>query len=252
MSFRYVALGDSQSEGLGDTPWPDGTPRGWTDRLAGYLSAQHEDFEYANLAVRGLRAHEVRRSQLRAAKQLQPDLVTITAGMNDMLRPRLDEPRLRADLTALVSELTAQGAQVLLLPLPDVRDVMPVARLITGRILSLNTVIGDLAEEYGAVAVSDPDGVVFQDRRAWSPDLLHLSPLGHERLAMAAADALGLPGFTEWGSPLTGPSLPVGLRQDLTWWATYVGPWLTRRLRGKSSAQGRVAKRPEPLPLGAV
>ena len=52
MSFRYVALGDSQSEGLGDTPWPDGTPRGWTDRLAGYLSAQHEDFEYANLAVR--------------------------------------------------------------------------------------------------------------------------------------------------------------------------------------------------------
>lgn len=50
---RYVALGDSQTEGVGDEPHPDGTPRGWADRFAERLATVQPDLRYANLAVRG-------------------------------------------------------------------------------------------------------------------------------------------------------------------------------------------------------
>jgi lysophospholipase L1-like esterase len=51
---RYVALGDSFTEGIGD-PEPEsvGGNRGWADRLAEVLSDGQPDFSYANLAVRG-------------------------------------------------------------------------------------------------------------------------------------------------------------------------------------------------------
>lgn len=49
---RYVALGDSQTEGLND---PDGRGgfRGWADRFAVLLLATSPHLQYANLAVRG-------------------------------------------------------------------------------------------------------------------------------------------------------------------------------------------------------
>lgn len=84
--LRYVAIGDSLSEGIGDEPWPNGTPRGWTDRLAELLAGHLGGVEYANLAVRGLRAHEVLATQVEPALAMAPDVVTLTAGMNDLLR----------------------------------------------------------------------------------------------------------------------------------------------------------------------
>ena len=62
---RYVAIGDSTVEGLED-PGPGGVYVGWADRLAHHLSAVHPDLTYANLAIRGLTAREVRQTQLSA------------------------------------------------------------------------------------------------------------------------------------------------------------------------------------------
>ncbi|WP_420823560.1 hypothetical protein [Streptosporangium subroseum] len=36
---------------------------------------------------------------------------------------------------------------------------------------------------------------------------------------------------------------------ELRWAAAFLGPWLGRRLRGRSSGDGRTAKRPDLLPL---
>ncbi|MCW4602968.1 SGNH/GDSL hydrolase family protein [Janibacter hoylei] len=107
--LRYVAIGDSLSEGIGDEPWPDGTPRGWTDRLAELLAAHHGEVDYANLAVRGLRAHEVLATQVEAALAMEPDVVTLTAGMNDLLRPRFEADAIRATLASIVAPFTAKG-----------------------------------------------------------------------------------------------------------------------------------------------
>lgn len=126
--MRYVAMGDSISEGVGDTPWPDGSAQGWTDRLAVLLDEQHGSVEYANLAVRGYQAGQVRDRQLAAALALAPDVVTITAGMNDILRPRVDFDELTAILSELVVSFTASGAQVLLVPVPDVTGISPAGK----------------------------------------------------------------------------------------------------------------------------
>src|SRR4051812_28591282 len=69
---RYVAFGDSASEGLED-PSPDGRGyRGWADRLAERLAALEPDFAYANLAVRGRKVGRIRDEQLPAALALEP------------------------------------------------------------------------------------------------------------------------------------------------------------------------------------
>ncbi|HWK27230.1 MAG TPA: SGNH/GDSL hydrolase family protein, partial [Solirubrobacter sp.] len=67
MSYRrFVALGDSTTEGLMD-PLPDGSGfRGWADRLAELLALREPDLRYANLAVRGKLAWQVRADQLDA------------------------------------------------------------------------------------------------------------------------------------------------------------------------------------------
>jgi hypothetical protein len=59
---RYVAVGDSQIEGLQDYR-DDGMPRGWADCFAESPSTMNPGLLYANLAVRGKRTLEVGREQ---------------------------------------------------------------------------------------------------------------------------------------------------------------------------------------------
>lgn len=246
--LRYVAIGDSLSEGVGDDPWPDGALRGWTDRLAGLLAAHHGDagreVHYANLAVRGYRSHQVAATQLEAAVAIDPDVVTLTAGMNDILRPRLDLDALHATLVELVAPFQGRAGLVIV-PIPDIRRVMPVARLFESRRRALNEIYRDLSTRYGVLPIAETTGSVFEDPRAWAEDRLHQSALGHERLALAAAAQLGLPGE---GDPAAVPAGVVpawSWRAEAAWVRAHGTPWVGRRLRGESSGDGRVAKRPD-------
>jgi hypothetical protein len=90
----------------------------------------------------------------------------------------------------------------------------------------------------------------------WSADRLHAGPLGHTRIAAAVAHALGLPGSDDtWTLPLPaeGTDIPVWrtVGAELRWAGTFLGPWVGRRLRGRSSGDGRQAKRPALLPVAA-
>ena len=88
---RYVALGDSFTEGIGDPePRSPGGHRGWADRVAEVLSSQTDDFAYANLAVRGKLIKQILDEQVEPALALRPDLITISAGGNDVIRPGTD------------------------------------------------------------------------------------------------------------------------------------------------------------------
>ena len=84
--LRYVAMGDSQTEGVGDGDDVTGL-RGWADRLAERLAIGNPGLQYANLAVRGRLAAQVHTEQLGPALALRPDLATVFAGVNDLLRP---------------------------------------------------------------------------------------------------------------------------------------------------------------------
>ncbi|MFD9442820.1 SGNH/GDSL hydrolase family protein [Streptomyces sp. NPDC060006] len=250
--LRYVALGDSQTEGLGDGDDVTGL-RGCADRFAEELAKGSPDVLYANLAVRGRLAGQVRAEQLPPALALRPDVATVVAGMNDLLRPRFDADEVAGHLEAMFAALTGQGARVATVTFPDVGRLTPLARPLGRRVLALNSRIREAAGRHGVVIADMSAHEVVTDPRLWSPDRLHASPLGHARIAAAVAHAFGLPGGDEaWTLPLPpDASVPTRLRvvgAELRWVGGFLGPWLLRRVQGRSSGDGRQAKRPELLP----
>jgi len=71
-AIRYVAIGDSFTEGMGDE-LPDGRVRGWADLVAqGWADGTGEQIEYANLAIRGKLIAPIVEQQLEPALALKP------------------------------------------------------------------------------------------------------------------------------------------------------------------------------------
>lgn len=244
---RYVAIGDSTTEGLDD---PDGRGgyRGWADRLAQRLADVAGEIEYANLAVRGLVTREIRERQLGPALALRPDVTTVVAGMNDLLRPDFDLPALEADLLAMHRAFVAQGAIVLTFTLPNLRQVMPLSVLFDRRRQAYNQLVRDVCRRSGARLVDVDRHAVGADPRLWSEDRLHANSEGHARMAEGLAQALGLPGAgDDWSSPL--PVLPPPtwterMRAEASWSRRYLLPWVARHLQRRSSGDGLTPKRP--------
>ncbi|MFD3469829.1 SGNH/GDSL hydrolase family protein [Streptomyces sp. NPDC058682] len=253
--LRYVALGDSQTEGLGDGDDSVGL-RGFADRFAEHLTAVNPGLQYANLAVRGRLAGQVRAEQLGPALALRPDLATVVAGVNDVLRPRFDAAEVAGHLEEMFAALTAAGAHVATVTFPDLSVLVPLARPAAPRIADLNDRIRAAAARHGVAVAETARPAAVTDPRMWTDDRLHASPIGHERIAAALAHAVGLPGSDDtWTHPL--PPRPTApgdstVAAELRWAAAFLGPWLGRRLRGRSSGDGRTAKRPALLPLASA
>ncbi|WP_370949890.1 SGNH/GDSL hydrolase family protein [Amycolatopsis sp. cg5] len=247
---RYVALGDSQTEGVGDGDDVSGL-RGWADRLAERVSDGNPGFQYANLAVRGRLSGEVRAEQLEDALALRPDLATVVAGVNDLLRPRFDAAEVAGHLEAMFAALTESGARVATVTFPDITRIIPLARPVRGRIHDLNDRIRAASARHGVAVAEIALHSAVADRRFWAEDRLHCSPPGHALIADAVADALSLPGSDDsWTRHPAAVSAPAfSLAAELGWAATFLGPWLGRRLRGQSSGDERTAKRPALSPI---
>src|SRR3954462_12875738 len=246
MSYRrFVALGDSTTEGLMD-PLPDGSGfRGWADRLAELLAAVEPDLRYANLAVRGKLAREVREAQLEPALALNPDLVSLLAGLNDMLRRNVDVAAVTSELDGMVARLRDAGADVLLFTLPDPVPINPLAKPATARVARLNDAIREISARRGPFLVELDRHGVSSDRRLWSEDRLHPNAEGHRRIAAAAAHAMGLPDTDlSWTDAFPAASAPRSRAPHAVWFGRYFTPWLIRRWRARSSGDGRMAKRP--------
>jgi lysophospholipase L1-like esterase len=245
---RYVALGDSTTEGL-DDPRPDGGYRGWADRLAERLAQANPALLYANLAVRGRTIAQVHEEQLGPALALEPDFATVVAGLNDLLRRRCDPDAVAGHLEGMLGALRDGGATVATFTFPDLSSVVPLARIVRPRLIAYNEAIRAIGASGGAIVVDIAAEPVASDPRLWSVDRLHASTLGHERIAAAVCEALGLDhAGRSWAEPLpaAGRRRPHALvAAELVWAQRYFGPWVMRRIRGRSSGDGRFAKRPE-------
>lgn len=253
---RYVAIGDSSTEGLDD---PDGAGgfRGWANRLADHVARAQGGLLYANLAVRGRRTRQVLHEQLQPALAMKPDLATLFAGTNDVVRRTCDIAAVGADLEQMQRALIAQGATVLTFTLPDLSDLMPLAGLVapglSQRVSALNGELRRASSASGALLVDLALHPVASDPRLWSDDRLHANALGHERIAAALAHAVGLPGFgEEWQAQLPGTAgrtVTGRVSSEVLWWRRHLLPWLWRHAQGRSSGDGRSAKRPELAPV---
>ena len=191
--LRYVALGDSQTEGVGDGDDVRGL-RGWADRLAESLQKVRPDLIYVNLARRGLKTKEVRETQLRAALEAEPDLASVLSGMNDLLDPAFDPRRYRAELDAIVGPLTEQGALVLTATFPDITAFSPLPARLTARVRDRMQQASEMVREVSArhdTLCMDADTLPEPlEREIISVDRLHPSPRGHVFIAQLFAKIL--------------------------------------------------------------
>lgn len=243
---RFVAVGDSFTEGLMDDVHPNGRHIGWADRLALSMHELNPELRYANLAIRGRLIADVVEQQLPEALALQPDLVSLAAGVNDAIRGHFDVNASATQLERGVRQIKAAGADAMVFAWGDpsrrTRVMGPVAR----RIAAYNSATRAIAAEYDCFVVDFWGRAVFDPNDIWDEDRLHLTPQGHRLAAAAAAEALGF-GDETWRTPLvpTGEPGAVGrVVRHLAWARGHFAPWVVRRVRGVSSGDSVTAKFP--------
>lgn len=228
--LRYVALGDSLTEGVGD-PVGNGW-RGWAALLAGGLS--EPSAEFTNLAVSGAQTRDVLETQLPAALELRPDVASVLVGVNDTLRSTFDIEKIAQRLDKVYESFTRQGTAVLTACLPDPGTMLglpgvlgnPLAR----RQRAVNTVVHTLSERYGAVHLHAVDDPWIMDRAMWSSDRLHPGERGHRQIALRFHAMLRHRGIGTETAPAAEPEFPPPTRSaSLLWLATAGTAWVIRR-----------------------
>ncbi|WP_271395608.1 SGNH/GDSL hydrolase family protein [Neomicrococcus lactis] len=244
---RYVAIGDSFTEGVGD---PDDTRpngvRGWADRVAEQLCASDDSWGYANFAIRGKKIKQVVAEQIEPALALKPTLVTMYAGGNDILRPQVDIDALMEEYADAVRRLRASGAQVVLFTGFD-SSASSVFGKTRGRTAIYNEFVREVAEETGSVIADYWRWREFRDWRYWADDRLHMGTPGHMLMAkkvlevLAHADSIDTPHLDERPAKTRRQELADNAR----WTKEFLGPWVHRRLTGRSSGDGLSPKYPE-------
>lgn len=247
--MRYVAVGDSFTEGVGDEP--DGvTPRGWADLVAAGLARAEGGIDYANLAVRGRLLAPIATDQVDAALSLDPlpDLITFNGGGNDMLRPGVALTDLRELIRGAVRRCSEAGIRVAVLAGADPSAGLPFGNTIRRRCEILTADVIALAADEGATMID-----IFHDQEIrrteyWSADRLHLNSIGHHRVSALVLRGLGI----EAELP-DRPTVRTGNRVagDLRFAREHLAPWVIRRVRRQSSGDERAAKYPMWTPIPA-
>lgn len=250
---RFIACGDSFTEGMSDEI-VDGHFRGWADRIADVMTHQSPEFTYANFAIRGKLIHQVAADQVPLALTYvtgPETLFSFHAGANDVLRPNY-KPEIALPLYAnTVRKIAASGATVLLFTVLERTDREgKTADLWAARFGEFNKNVRAIAEEVGAVVADANEEGLLSDRRFLADDRLHLNVIGHDRVAQGILEKLELPFEPSWREPL--PPAPKLSRQkryksNATWILTFFLPWIWRRLRGRSSGDGRNGKHSFPI-----
>ena len=241
-----MAIGDSFTEGIGDPePQSPGGHRGWADRVAEVLSAGADDFAYANLAIRGRLLQQIIDEQVDVALDLKPDLITVSAGGNDILRPGTDPDDISRRFETMIERLRSDGATVLMFNGPDI-GMTPVLSRVRGKVAIYNENLRAVAQRHDAIVADMWALRELADPRMWAPDRLHFSPVGHHTIARMVLDALAVENELEPFSPEPLPAVRwrQARAEDIGWAREYLVPWVLRRVRHQSSGDNVTAKRP--------
>jgi lysophospholipase L1-like esterase len=243
---RYVAIGDSFTEGIGDPdPLSPGGHRGWADRVAEVLAAQTDGFTYANLAIRGRLLQQIADQQVDAALELKPDLISVSAGGNDLIRPGTDADDLSERCERMIERLRADNATIILFNGPDI-GMTPVLNRMRGKVAIYNENLRAIAQRHDAIVADMWALRELSDPRMWAPDRLHFSPIGHTTIAAMVLDALAVGHSLEPFRPeqLSALRWRDARASDIGWDREHLVPWVLRRVRHQSSGDDMVPKRP--------
>lgn len=240
-AVRFVAIGDSFTEGVGDE-LPDGRVRGWADIAAqGWADAAGQPIQYANFAIRGKLAWPIVEEQLEPALALGPTHLSFNGGGNDMLRPRTDVEHIADTFSRVLRRCDEQGVTLILLSGANPAGQLPLGSLIQRRGDELSAaVLRRIADRPDVIrALNWPDRELSTGAY-WSEDRLHMNANGHHRVAARVLHGLGYEPPATWWSPAE----TVAGASGLAYYRQHVGPWVRRRITRTSSGDGRTAKYP--------
>ena len=250
---RFIALGDSMTEGMSDE-LIDGKYRGWADRVADVLAQGNPNFTYMNLAIRGKLLKQVVEDQIPIALKFiegQQTLVSFHAGANDVLRPNYKPEVSLPEYERGIKQLIDAGAKVMVFTVVDkVEGKGKTATLWHQRFSAFNENVRMVAKKYPTILFEGKKAEFLNDRRFLAFDRLHMNPEGHRRLANAVLEGLDLPFDPNWKIPLPPQGKQSRVKKYLVnfaWIIVFLIPWIWRRIRGRSSGDGRSGKYEVPI-----
>jgi lysophospholipase L1-like esterase len=240
-AIRFVAIGDSFTEGVGDA-YADGRMRGWADLVAtGWASARGEAISYANLAIRGRLTGQIVDGQLEPALALKPTHLSFVGGGNDMLRPGRKVGQVADAFSRVLQRCQDEGVTAIIHTGANPSARLPLSRFLQRRGTELsNAVAQRLAGRADVVSALHWSDEELAGARYWAEDRLHMNTWGHHRVAARVLHGLGVEPPAAWWSPPAHVHVPT-LSQAAYYWS-HALPWLQRRLTGRSSGDGRQAR----------
>lgn len=249
MAERFVALGDSFTEGVGDWDerYPNGV-RGWADRVAKQLSKADPETEYVNLALRSRVLDDVIEHQVDAAAALEPTLISFFAGGNDILQIRIDLDDVLTRYEKAVAQLASTGARLVLFTSYDLR-LSPLLEPLRLRNNQFNRRVREVALAHDALLVDHWAMRAYAHPRMWEPDRLHMSRHGHRYLAAAVLRTLQVDHtitLRDLGE-IQARTWREALTDEIDWWQGWVLPMLGRRWSHTPIGGGLTPKWPEPI-----
>jgi lysophospholipase L1-like esterase len=188
----YAALGDSFTAGRDSID-----AERWPDLLAAGMRRVNPELRYENLAVDGATSADVLDRQVEAGLALEPDLVTVICGANDVLlatRPDVAGYAERIDEILRRLREGAPDAALVTATAPETWHFMEMRprteqRLITAT-TELNEVTRSAAKRYGVLCLPVAGNEALHDPDTFSADGLHPSSAGHRYAAEQAAIVL--------------------------------------------------------------
>ena len=182
--LRVVVLGDSSVTAPGVT----GPEEVWVSLVCERLAADHHVI-LDSLAVGGSCAHDLIQNQVGPALALDPDLILVAVGANDVIRG-VTRKRFETNLDHLVSELSSTRATIILSGVGDLGTIprlhSPLRQLFSHRSAGFDRIHRRVAAKHGAQVVeqrADSPRDWYSDRSLWAADLFHVSAAGHRRWA---------------------------------------------------------------------
>ncbi|MCY7302966.1 MAG: GDSL-type esterase/lipase family protein [Thermoleophilia bacterium] len=172
----WLVLGDSTAQGIGASSFD----RGWVGQLRELLAADRQEWRVINLSQSGGRVRDVLGAQLPLAAQLglEPALITVAVGANDL------RPSRRDGLAPGLEGLTAA------LPPRTVIGTIP------GRpktVAPFNELVRQWAARH-ELRVAETGGAITPPWRGkLAPDWFHPNDVGYAMWARAFADTLDVP-----------------------------------------------------------
>jgi lysophospholipase L1-like esterase len=184
---RYVAIGDSFTAGA---PGLEGR---WPDELAAALRPG----EYHNLGVAGATTAEVADIQLARCVELDPDLVTVVCGVNDVLlsvRPDIEAHAQALERIFSTLHEALPDAVIVTVTTPPIAEHIGLRprsrRRVESGVAQLNEITRTLSERYDVLCLEWGDHPLARERQNFADDGFHPSLTGIRRAARACAQAL--------------------------------------------------------------